>query len=113
MPFIRTTTNRPVAKSTADKMTAACGQAITLLRGKTEEWLMVEVTGDKNLYFKGTDEPCAIAEVQILGKANPSELENLTDAMTQILSSALDVPSDRIYVRYEEVAYWGWNGANF
>ena len=104
MPFIRTTTNRPVAKSTADKITAACGQAITL---------MVEVTGDKNLYFKGTDEPCAIAEIQILGKANPSELENLTDAMTQILSSALDVPSDRIYVRYEEVAYWGWNGANF
>lgn len=113
MPFIRTTTNCPVAKSTADKITAACGQAITLLRGKTEEWLMVEVTGDKNLYFKGTDEPCAIAEVQILGKANPSELENLTDAMTQILSSALDVPSDRIYVRYEEVTYWGWNGANF
>ena len=113
MPFIRTTTNRPVTKPTADKITAACGQAITLLRGKTEEWLMVEVTGEKNLYFKGTDEPCAIAEVQILGKANPSELENLTDAMTQILSSALDVPSDRIYVRYEEVAYWGWNGANF
>ena len=55
MPFIRTTTNKPVSKSTADKITAACGQAITLLRGKTEEWLMVEVTGDKNLYFQGKE----------------------------------------------------------
>lgn len=113
MPFIRTTTNRSVEKSTADKITAACGQAITLLRGKTEEWLMVEVTGDKNLYFKGSDAPCAIAEVQILGKANPAELENLTDAMTKILSASLDISADRIYVRYEEVDHWGWNGSNF
>ena len=43
----------------------------------------------------------------------PGTLDNLTDAMTKILSSALDVPADRIYVRYEEVAYWGWNGSNF
>ena len=113
MPFIRTTTNRSVPKPVADNITAACGQAITLLRGKTEEWLMVEVAGDRNLYFKGSDAPCAFAEVQILGKGNPTELANLTDALTKILSQALDVPTDRIYVRYEEVAYWGWNGSNF
>ncbi|MBE6658487.1 MAG: hypothetical protein E7604_08590 [Ruminococcaceae bacterium] len=113
MPFIRTTTNCSVSKSTADKITAACGQAIPLLRGKTEDWLMVEVTGEKHLYFKGSDAPCAIAEVQIYGKGNPAELDNLTDALTKILSVSLNVPSDRIYVRYEEVAYWGWNGSNF
>ena len=73
---------------------------------------MVEVTGDKNLYFQGNDAPCAITEVQIYGKGNPAELNNLTDALTKILSAALEIPSDRIYVRYEEVAYWGWNGSN-
>ena len=113
MPFIRTTTNRTVACETADKIKSACGEAITLLRGKTEDWLMVEVTGDVNLYFAGTDDPCAIAEVQLLGRANPAELENLTDAMTKILTEALDLSPERIYVRYEEVAYWGWNGKNF
>lgn len=113
MPFIRTTTNRTVDRTTADQIKSACGEAITLLRGKTEDWLMVEVTGDVNLYFAGNDDPCAIAEVQLLGHANPAELENLTDAMTKILAKALDLAPERIYVRYEEVTYWGWNGKNF
>ncbi|MBQ8577478.1 MAG: hypothetical protein IJ449_05875 [Clostridia bacterium] len=113
MPFIRTTTNRTVTKETADKIKSACGQAITLIRGKSEDWLMVEVRGDAALYFKGSDAPCAIAEVQIYGRANERDLDNLTDALTKTLAKALDVPAERIYVRYEEVAHWGWNGANF
>ena len=113
MPFIRTTTNRSVEKSTADKITAACGQAITLLRGKTEQWLMVEVKGDAALYFAGSDAPCAFAEVQLLGKGDTTELENLTAELTKILSAALNIPGDRIYVRYEEVTPWGWRGGHF
>ena len=113
MPFIRTTTNRPVSKSTADEIAAACGKAIPLIKGKSEDWLMVSVDGDKALYFKGSDAPCAITEVQIFGHASDGEYNALTAALTEILSKALDVPASRIYVRYEEVSHWGWNGANF
>lgn len=37
----------------------------------------------------------------------------MTEALTKILTEALSVPADRIYVRYEEVSHWGWNGSNF
>ena len=60
MPFIRTATNRPVSKSTADEIAAACGKAIPLIKGKTEDWLMVSIDGDKALYFKGSDAPCPL-----------------------------------------------------
>lgn len=113
MPFIRTTTNVSVTKETADRVKVACGQAITLIRGKTEDWLMVEVSGDTTLYFKGSDAPCAFAEVQLLGKASDGEYDDMTAALTKELTALLGIPADRIYVRYEEVAHWGWNGANF
>ncbi len=113
MPFIRTTTNVPVTKKTADQIKTACGEVITLIRGKTENHLMVEVRGDSTLYFAGSDAPCAFAEIQLLGKASDSEYNNVTDALTKALSVLLAIPADRIYVRYEEVAHWGWNGSNF
>ena len=113
MPFISVHTNVKTEKKTADAVKAACGSAITLLPGKTEDWLMVEVEGEKALYFKGSDEPCAIAEVKIFGKASASAYDNLTKALCEILSKALNVPGSRIYVKYEEVSHWGWNGGNF
>ncbi|MGM9625082.1 MAG: phenylpyruvate tautomerase MIF-related protein [Eubacteriales bacterium] len=113
MPFIRTTTNQHVTKEIADTVKTACGQAIVLLRGKSENWLMVEIEGDRNLYFQGSDAPCAIAEVQVYGKINDRDCDNMTEALTKILTGALGVPADRVYVRYEEVSHWGWNGSNF
>lgn len=113
MPFISVHTNIKVEKKTAEAVKAACGSAITLLPGKTEDWLMVEVEGDKMLYFKGSDAPCAIAEVKIFGKSTPSAYDNLTDALCNVLSKAFSVPADRIYVKYEEISHWGWNGSNF
>ena len=32
---------------------------------------------------------------------------------TNILREELDIDSDRIYVTYEEIGFWGWNGGNF
>ena len=37
----------------------------------------------------------------------------MTAAITDILSKELQIAPNRIYVKYEEVAYWGWNGNNF
>ena len=113
MPLISVHTNVKVEKKTADTVKAACGSAITLLPGKTEDWLMVEIEGDKALYFKGSDAPCAFAEVKIFGKSTAAAYDNLTSALCDVLSKALSVPGDRIYVKYEEISHWGWNGSNF
>ena len=36
----------------------------------------------------------------------------LTEALTDILYEELGIPTERIYVTYEEIAVWGWNGGN-
>lgn len=113
MPYIRTTTNVPVSDNAAEKIRAELGQAIRLIPGKSEQWLMLAVEGDKKMYFAGSDKPLAMAEVSLYGAADVECYNRLTGKITEILSKVLSVPADRIYVRYSETEYWGWNGENF
>ena len=60
-----------------------------------------------------TDAPCAICQVKLFGgSATEEDYAALTEALTDILREELDIDSDRIYVTYEEIGFWGWNGGN-
>ena len=83
------------------------------LVGKSEAWLMLSFDDNCKMYFKGSDEPCAIAEVKLYGRASSSAYDALTASLTKILANTLSVSPGRIYVKYEEVQYWGLAGSNF
>lgn len=51
--------------------------------------------------------------MKIYGSAPSSAYDALTEKITSILGDELGIKSDCVYVKYEEVKYWGWNGANF
>ncbi len=55
----------------------------------------------------------AMVEVQLFGKAQPSAYDTMTSTITDIISNELNILPNQIYVKYEEVSYWGWNGNNF
>lgn len=132
MPFINVKTNANVSKEKAKKIKSAFGNAITVIPGKSEDWLMVGIEGDYTLYFKGTREPAAMVEVQIYGNAlahyvetipspgkrisldsSVNKISELTSRISDILSDILEIPLDRIYVSYMYTQHWGWNGSNF
>ncbi|MDD5949447.1 MAG: phenylpyruvate tautomerase MIF-related protein [Lachnospiraceae bacterium] len=112
MPFINTKTNVTISKEQEEAIKSRFGEVISDI-GKTESWLMVGFEEKASLYFKGQDSPCAILDISLYGKAAPAAYESLTKDVTQIVSEELQLPSDRIYVKYQEVDYWGWNGGNF
>ena len=91
----------------------------TILGTKRTPFKMMRVVEDDNvdkvaaMYFKGTDAPCAICQVKLFGgSATEEDYAALTEALTDILREELDIDSDRIYVTYEEIGFWGWNGGN-
>ena len=113
MPFITTKTNRPIGKETERELARGLGRAITLL-GKSENWLMLEFEENCRLYFRGeSNQPMAYVEVKLLGKAGGDAYEKMTAEITRLLSGALSIQADQIYVAYEELEHWGWNGSNF
>jgi phenylpyruvate tautomerase PptA (4-oxalocrotonate tautomerase family) len=66
------------------------------------------------MYFQGSDvKPLAFVEVKIFGKATADAYGKLTKAITDIINGELGIRPDCIYVKYEEVSTWGWNGSNF
>ncbi|MDE5741502.1 MAG: hypothetical protein K2H90_03540 [Oscillospiraceae bacterium] len=113
MPFINVKANVNITKEKAENIKSALGTAITAIPGKSESWLMVGVEGDYTLYFKGTDEPAAMVEVQLYGNAPSSAMSELTDHITDIMQDDLGIPAGRVYVSYMCTENWGWNGSNF
>lgn len=113
MPFIRTDTNVSISDSVCKSLKEQIGEAIALIPGKSESWLMLEFNGEKAMYFAGSDAPLVMAEVTIFGGASDAAYDALTAKLTDIFSETLSVSPDRIYVKYAETDHWGWNGGNF
>ena len=113
MPYIRTTTSVAISGKREASIKTRMGKAIELIPGKTEGWLMLSFQDNASMYFKGEDDPCAIREVKLFGSASEETYAALTEELTEILGDELDIDPDRIYVTYEEVGVWGWNGGNF
>lgn len=112
MPFINVKTNAPFNKGRELKLKSELGEAISLIPGKSESWLMIGVD-QQIMYFKGTNEPAAIAEISVYGNPSKDSLDKLTAKVTEILAEQLTVKPDRIYVSYFSTPNWGWNGSNF
>lgn len=113
MPYIKTTTTAKINNEKKQALTEAFGKAIELIPGKSERWLMLGFSGDTPMALGGDSESgAAIMEVQLLGAAERTHLDALTAELTKILSDALGISKDRIYVNYTSFDTWGWNGEN-
>lgn len=113
MPFINSRVSVKMTEEQKESIKSRFGEAIATL-GKSEAWLMVGFEDNYCLYFKGQKSPkLAMVEVALFGKASSVAYNKFTAQVCEILGDVLEIPSDKIYVKYEEVSNWGWNGGNF
>lgn len=113
MPFINSKISIKITKEQEEKIKTRLGQAISLIPGKSETWLMVGFEDEYSLYFKGKSGEIAFIEVKIFGKAPKNAYDDLTAAICDIYNEEIGIDKDKIYVKYEEVENWGFNGSNF
>lgn len=112
MPFINTRVNCPIDKETEKELSKRFGRAISLIPGKSEDWLMLQFEDNCRMYFKGDcSQKLAFIKVMLFGKAQDDAYEKLTGALTQALGDTLGVSADKVYIEYESTAHWGWNGS--
>lgn len=114
MPFISTKTNTLISKDAEIRIKKRYGKAISILPGKSEEWLMLDFCDNCNMYFRGEDdEKLAFVEVKIFGEASDTATNALTAELCLILQEELGISPDCVYVKYEACSKWGWNSSNF
>ena len=112
MPYINTITSVGINGRKQQIIKDRMGKAIELIPGKSEDWLMLSFRDNVDMFFKGEDDPCAVCQVKLYGSAQEEDYAALTEALTDILYEELAIPMERIYITYEEIGTWGWNGGN-
>ena len=113
MPFIDARFSTKIDAQKEEVIKKRLGEAITLI-GKSEAYLMVQIQDDCKLYFKGNcDSDSAYFEVKLLGKSSKSNYEKLTKALCEIATEELGINGNRVYVKFEEVEYWGYDSFVF
>ncbi len=114
MPYINASVTCRVTKEKEEEIGRLLGEAIEIFPGKTEKWLMIKIGGEEHIRFAGDSEtPAAMIEIMIFGQASDACFERMTGRVCDIFSETLDIPRDRIYVKYDECRRWGWNGSYF
>ncbi len=114
MPFISTKTTKTLNKETEKSLKEAYGKAIELLPGKTEKWLMLSFDGDAHMAFHGDMESdMAFLTVALVGAASDEAYAALTKRLCEIMTDILGIPADMVYIKYQEIDHWGFDGINF
>ena len=114
MPYIDSKVSVKISESQEKELKERLGAAIALIPGKSEQWLMTGFEDEYHLYFRGDNsEPIAFVEVKVFGSEKSTAFNALTGEICKIYNEVLGIAKDRIYIKYEAVSNWGWNGSNF
>lgn len=114
MPFIDSKVSVSISKEQEIELKTRLGQAISLIPGKSENWLMTGFEDNYHLYFRGDDsKPMAYIEVRLFGGPNREAFSKMTAEITKIFCDVLGIAPDHMYIKYSATPDWGWNGNNF
>lgn len=82
--------------------------------GKPERYVMVELTGGKDMLFAGSSEPLAFVECKSIG-LSVQQAKSLSASISQLLASNLQLSAERVYIEFSNCPsdFWGWNGSTF
>ena len=113
MPFIDSKVTVTLSEAKKESIKTKLGQAIGTL-GKTESFLMVGFEDEYDLYMGGKKlDKGAYVSVRVFGQVNSSACGQMTGKICDIMQEALGIPGNAVYVTYQGIADWGWNGGNF
>lgn len=113
MPFIDSKITTTVSSEKREKIKSELGKAVMLLN-KTESYLMVGLEDEYDLYMAGKKlDKGAYVSVSLYGGASPDAYDRMTGEICRIYEQELGIPGQNVYVTYQGISDWGWNGRNF
>jgi len=116
MPLVHVTTSaEPPSADRANTLLRALSKSLAELTGKPESYVMTCLVPQARMTFGGTSEPACYVEVKSIGRMEPERTTKMSAALSTLLSEALGLPQNRIYIGFEDVAahMWGFDGDTF
>ena len=114
MPYINSTITVKLTDKEKETIKSKLGEIITEIPGKSEEWLMVGFSDDHTLFFRGDKkEKAAFIEIKIFGTADKKHKEAITSKVCSLFEEELHISPNSIFIVFDEIKDWGWNGNMF
>lgn len=111
MPYIAVNTSKTLTDAQKDALKAALGEKITVIPGKTESKLMVDISDGHAMYFAGEKRELAYLDVKCFGTTELAHKKAFTEAAFAAVQQATGLAQDAIYLTYSEFANWGTMGS--
>jgi phenylpyruvate tautomerase len=116
MPLIQLETSCDLSdRSKRESMAKSLSRLAAEGIGKPEQYVMACVQDNVTMTMAGETGPCALVTVKSIGGLGKSVCQTLTGRLCQMLQEELAIPTDRIYVTFQELAptHWGWDRHTF
>jgi len=114
MPYLKISTNQPMEQVKRKNLLQQASIQVAERLGKSEKYVMVELSFNPAMAFAGTTLPCAYVEMKSIGLADTRTTE-LSAAICNLLQTEMDIPPERTYIEFMDVPrkLWGWNSRTF
>ncbi|MBE6050885.1 MAG: hypothetical protein E7214_09620 [Clostridium sp.] len=113
MPYIDSKVTVSLSDNKKELLKKELGKIVNDIPGKSENFLMLGFQDNYSLYFKGQKlDYGAFIEVKLFGGVSEDSLKKVTKEICDLYKEELKIPPKSIYVKFEEVDTWGWNGSN-
>ena len=111
MPFIISRVNCPIRPEQEQELKAWLGQAISLVPGKSEDYLLLGFEDNCRLWLRGqNDQPVAYVEANIFGNEGHRGYEAFTAEVTRMFHHVLNIPPENVYISFTDIPAWSVQG---
>lgn len=111
MPYIAISTSKILSDAQKDALKTALGEKISVIPGKSEAALMVDITDGHTMYMAGEKRELAFLDVRCFGSTEFANKKAFTEAAFEAVRQTAGLPEDGIYLTYSEFANWGTRGS--
>ena len=114
MPLLKLETTVVLSEDKRAALLASLSKAVAGTIGKPEQYVMVTV-GQASILMSGKPGDAAFVDIRSIGGLAGDVNRELSREVCKLLSDALGVKPDRVYLNFTEVdaSNWGWNGSTF
>lgn len=111
MPYIDLQISKSLERTAKEQLVKELGRIITLIPGKTEAVTMIRIDDGAFLAMDGKVlEPGAFVNVKMFKNSPFEDKAAFTEALFSLLLNEYGVPSNAVYVTYNEHMEWGAGG---
>ena len=110
MPYISVAISPKLDAAGREKLKTGLGRLITIIPGKTEPDLIVQIQDSGTMYIGGAEVPCAYIDLRVYTKTTEEAEKRFTRETCAFIAREFGVPVEKQYLTILELENWGYDG---